>query len=67
MVGSLIISYKEAYSGLARNNWYLALVMLINRSGTMVVPFMTIYCTRQLHFTIDKPVRSWRFPAAGPS
>jgi predicted MFS family arabinose efflux permease len=26
--------------------------MLINRSGTMVIPFMTIYCTHQLHFTI---------------
>jgi predicted MFS family arabinose efflux permease len=26
--------------------------MLINRSGTMVVPFMSIYCIQQLHFTI---------------
>lgn len=26
--------------------------MLINRSGTMVVPFMSIYCIRELHFTI---------------
>ncbi len=28
--------------------------MLINRSGTMVVPFMTIYCTQQLHFTMPQ-------------
>ncbi|HEY1006250.1 MAG TPA: MFS transporter [Sphingobacteriaceae bacterium] len=44
--------YKKAYSGLSRENWYLSLVMLINRSGTMVLPFMTIYCTESLNFTI---------------
>lgn len=44
--------YKNAYSGLSRNSWYLCLVMLINRSGTMVIPFMTLYCIHQLHFTI---------------
>ena len=44
--------YKNAYSGLSRNSWYLSLVVLINRSGTMVLPFMTIYCTQALHFSI---------------
>jgi predicted MFS family arabinose efflux permease len=44
--------YKQAYTGLSRNSWYLCLVMLVNRSGTMVIPFMTIYCIHQLHFTI---------------
>ncbi|MFD0748966.1 MFS transporter [Mucilaginibacter calamicampi] len=44
--------YKDAYSGLSKNSWYLSIVMLINRSGTMVVPFMSIYCIQQLHFTI---------------
>jgi predicted MFS family arabinose efflux permease len=44
--------YKQAYSGLSLNSWYLCLVMLINRSGTMVIPFMTIYCIRELHFNI---------------
>jgi predicted MFS family arabinose efflux permease len=44
--------YKNAYSGLSKNSWYLCLVMLINRSGTMVLPFMTIYCVQQLHFSI---------------
>jgi len=44
--------YKNAYSGLSRNSWYLAFVMLVNRAGTMVLPFMSIYCTQQLHFTI---------------
>jgi predicted MFS family arabinose efflux permease len=44
--------YKDAYSGLSKNSWYLSVVMLINRSGTMVVPFLSIYCIQQLHFSI---------------
>jgi predicted MFS family arabinose efflux permease len=28
--------------------------MLINRSGTMVIPFMTMYCTQSLHFSITQ-------------
>jgi predicted MFS family arabinose efflux permease len=52
MLTLLIQSYKQAYSGLSKNSWYLSLVMFINRSGTMVVPFMSIYTIQQLHFTI---------------
>jgi predicted MFS family arabinose efflux permease len=35
--------YKNAYTGLSRSTWLLSIVMLINRSGTMVVPFLTLY------------------------
>ncbi|MGB4399502.1 MAG: MFS transporter [Daejeonella sp.] len=52
MIANPIELYKNAYAGLSRENWYLSVVMFINRSGTMVVPFMTIYCTQQLGFTI---------------
>ena len=38
-------TYQKAYSGLSRSTWLLSLIMLINRSGTMVVPFMTLYLT----------------------
>ncbi|HTD99859.1 MAG TPA: MFS transporter [Mucilaginibacter sp.] len=44
--------YKQAYHGLSKNSWYLSLVMLINRSGTMVVPYLSIYCIQKLHFSI---------------
>lgn len=44
--------YKQAYSGLSRNSWLLCLVMLVNRSGTMVIPFLSLYCTQLLHFSI---------------
>ncbi len=38
-------TYRNAYAGLSRQTWLLSLIMLINRSGTMVVPFMTLYLT----------------------
>lgn len=37
--------YKNAYSGIPRPVWWLALVMFVNRCGTMVIPFMTVYLT----------------------
>ena len=45
--------YKQAYRGLSVNIWLLSAVMLINRSGTMVLAFMTLYC-RHLGFTLSQ-------------
>ena len=44
MLNTTINLYKNAYAGLSRKMWLLSLVMLINRSGTMVLAFMTLYC-----------------------
>jgi len=44
MFSSTINLYRNAYAGINRRMWLLAVVMLINRSGTMVLPFMTLYC-----------------------
>src|SRR3954452_8109898 len=49
---AIIKLYKSAYQGLSRETWFLSLVILINRSGTMVVPFMTMYATQKLHYSI---------------
>lgn len=46
--------YKESYSGLPTPIWMLSLVMLINRSGAMVIPFMTVYLTGELNFSLDQ-------------
>ena len=54
MLGSTINLYKNSYGGLSRSTWWLSLVMLINRSGTMVVPFMTMYLTQELEVSIGK-------------
>jgi predicted MFS family arabinose efflux permease len=40
--------YKNAYSGLSPATWWLSVVILINRCGTMVLPFMTLYLTESL-------------------
>jgi predicted MFS family arabinose efflux permease len=44
MFANTITLYKNAYTGLTRRMWLLSVVMFINRSGTMVLPFMTLYC-----------------------
>lgn len=45
MLSRTIALYKTSFTGLSRQTWLLSVVMLINRSGTMVVPFMTLYLT----------------------
>ncbi|RAJ06904.1 putative MFS family arabinose efflux permease [Chitinophaga skermanii] len=44
--------YKSAYGGLPPAIWWNSFVMLINRCGTMVIPFMTLYITKHLHYTL---------------
>ena len=51
---TLAASYKNSYKGLSPATWWLSLVMLINRSGTMVVPFMTLYLTETQNCSIGK-------------
>ena len=45
MITRTIDLYKSAYTGLSKETWWLSVVMLINRSGTMVVPFLGLYLT----------------------
>ena len=54
MINSTVSLYKKAYGGLSPGTWWLSLVMLVNRSGTMVIPFMTMYLTQHYGFTIGK-------------
>lgn len=46
-------SFSAAYRGMSRSLWLLAIVMLINRSGAMVLLYMSIYLTQRLHFSIQ--------------
>lgn len=45
MISRALNLYKTSFRGLTRETWILSLVMLVNRSGTMVIPFMTLYLT----------------------
>ena len=53
MLNTTINLYKDAYAGLSRKMWLLSIVMLINRSGTMVLAFMTLYC-HHIGFTMQQ-------------
>ena len=54
MVGPIVNLYRNAFSGLSKSTWWLAFILLVNRSGTMVVPFMTIYLTQFHGFSIGQ-------------
>lgn len=47
-------TYLNSYRGLSKETWILALVMLINRSGAMVIPFLGVYMTSQLGFDLKQ-------------
>lgn len=53
MITRAVSLYRNAYSGLTHRIWLLSVVMLINRCGTMVLAFMTLYC-RHLGFTLEQ-------------
>lgn len=50
---SLFKRYINTYSGLSRESWMLSIVMLINRSGAMVMPFMGIYLHKELGYELS--------------
>jgi predicted MFS family arabinose efflux permease len=52
MLRSILAAYRAAFAGLPRQVWVLALVAFVNRSGTMVLPFLTLYLTRTRGFTV---------------
>ncbi|MFZ4633424.1 MAG: MFS transporter, partial [Saprospiraceae bacterium] len=54
MITRAFTSWLDAYRGIPRDVWFLALVNLINRCGSMVIAFMTLYLTQQLAFTIEQ-------------
>ncbi|MCP3979144.1 MAG: MFS transporter [bacterium] len=43
MFRAIFNSYREAFGGLPRPLWLLSGVTLVNRAGTMVVPFISLY------------------------
>lgn len=45
MLAATVSLYKTSFTGLSKQTWLLSFIMLINRSGTMVIPFMTLYLT----------------------
>ncbi|MEM7305117.1 MAG: MFS transporter [Planctomycetota bacterium] len=50
----ILRTYRDAFEGLPREVWWLAAVTLVNRSGTMVLPFLVLYLTRERGYGIDE-------------
>jgi len=48
---NLVKLYTDSFTGLHKDVWSLALIYLVNRSGEMVIPFLSIYLTTQLGFS----------------
>lgn len=44
--------WRNSYAGIPKAIWLLALINLVNRLGSMVIVFITIYLTKELHFGI---------------
>lgn len=45
-------NYINTFRGLSKEVWWLSLITFINRSGTMVIPFLSLYLTKSLDFSL---------------
>lgn len=46
--------YAQAYSGLPGKIWFLCFITLINRAGTMVLPFLVLFLTTEQGFSSNQ-------------
>ena len=46
-------NYIESFQGLSKEIWFLSLISLVNRAGTMVIPFLPLYLTKSLDYSKD--------------
>ena len=49
----LYTNYINTFGGLSKEVWWLALITLVNRAGTMVIPFLSLYLTESLEIDIS--------------
>ncbi|MDR5589634.1 MFS transporter [Christiangramia sp. SM2212] len=50
----LFRSYFDSFGGLRKEIWLLSLITLINRAGTMVIPFLSLYLTKSKGFSLEE-------------
>jgi predicted MFS family arabinose efflux permease len=63
MIKRTVNIYKDSFRGLSPEIWWLALITFINRAGTMVIPFLSLYLTEKLAFSL--PQVGWIMSAFG--
>jgi len=52
MLQRSLATYRNSFRDLSRETWVLSAVTLINRSGTMVIPFLAVYLKTVLGFSL---------------
>lgn len=45
-------NYINSFKGLSLEVWWLSLITLVNRAGTMVIPFLSLYLNKNLGFSL---------------
>lgn len=50
---TLINNYLNTFKGLSQEVWWLSLITLINRAGTMVIPFLSLYLKESIGFSMS--------------
>jgi predicted MFS family arabinose efflux permease len=53
MLRAIVRSHCDAFSGLPREVWVLALVLFVNRVGMMVLPFLELYLAGERGLAVD--------------
>jgi predicted MFS family arabinose efflux permease len=53
-VQNLFDKYIDTFKGLSQEIWLLAGITLINRAGMMVIPFLSIYLTKEIGLTYQQ-------------
>lgn len=46
MLRAIARAYRSAYTGLPRDLWVLSAILVVNRAGSMVLPFLSLYFTQ---------------------
>ncbi|GAB2775590.1 MDR family MFS transporter [Salinimicrobium soli] len=54
MLQKAYTAYVGSFQDLRREVWLLALITLINRAGTMVIPFLSLYLTENRNFSLEE-------------
>lgn len=44
-------NYIASFKGLSKEIWFLSLISLVNRAGTMVIPFLSLYLKKDMGLT----------------
>ncbi|MFN0016184.1 MAG: MDR family MFS transporter [Saprospiraceae bacterium] len=54
MIARFFTHWKDSFAGIPLGVWLLSLVSLVNRCGSMIIVFLTIYLTKSLGYGIQE-------------